>query len=166
MKTAVVALMALTRAAHACTNILVTPAASSDSHAMVAYNADDSALYGGVSHWPEADHPPGSVREVYSWDIGRKLGEIPQKAHTYNVIGNANDQGLVIGETTLGGLEELSNYGKDYRNGTILDYGSLIWITLQRAATAREAIAVMHNLTSEYGYASDMEGFSLSDPSG
>jgi hypothetical protein len=73
-------------------------------------------------------------------------------------MGNANDQGLVIGETTLGGLSELSNYGKDYRNGTIIDYGTLIHLTLQRAATAREAIDVMHSLTSTYGYASDMEG--------
>ena len=81
-------------------------------------------------------------------------------------MGNANCQGLVIGETTLGGLQELSNVGKDHRNGTILDYGQLIWITLQRAATAREAIDVMTELTSKYGYASDMEGFSLADASG
>ena len=104
--------------------------------------------------------------QVYSWDLGKKLGEIPQPKRTYNVMGNANCQGLVIGETTLGGLNEPSNVGKDFRNGTILDYGQLIWITLQRAATAREAIDVMAHLTAEYGYASDMEGFSISDPSG
>ena len=74
--------------------------------------------------------------------------------------------GLVIGETTLGGLSELSNVGKDWRNGTILDYGSLIYVTLQRAKTSREAIDVIYQLTSTYGYASDMEGFSMSDPSG
>ena len=106
------------------------------------------------------------MRQVYSWDLGKKLGEIPQPKRTYNVMGNANCQGLVIGETTLGGLNELSNVGKDFRNGTILDYGQLIWITLQHAATAREAIDVMAHLTAEYGYASDMEGFSISDPSG
>ena len=94
------------------------------------------------------------------------LGSIPQPAKTYNVMGNANCQGVVIGETTLGGLSELSNVGKDYRNGTILDYGQLIYITLQRAASAREAIDTMASLTAKYGYASDMEGFSISDPSG
>lgn len=106
------------------------------------------------------------MREIYSWDLGWKLGEIPEPKQTYNVMGNANCQGLVIGETTLGGLEELSNVGKDYKNGTILDYGSLIWVTLQRAKTAREAIDVIADLTNKYGYASDMEGFSLTDPSG
>ena len=75
------------------------------------------------------------MRPIYSWDLGRYLGSIPEPATTYNVMGNANDQGLVIGETTLGGLKELSNVGKDHRNGTILDYGQLIWVTLQRAAT-------------------------------
>lgn len=133
---------------------------------MKADNADDAALHGAVSHWPAAEHAPGSMREIYSWDLGRYLGSIPQPAKTYNVMGNANDQGLVIGETTLGGLAELSNVGKDWRNGTIIDYGQLIWVTLQRAATAREAIDVMHELTSKYGYASDMEGFSIGDATG
>ena len=146
-----------------CTNVLVTAGASADSHPMVAYNADESALHGAIMHWPAGNHSPGEMREVYSWDLGKKLGEIPQPAHTYNVMGNSNCQGLVIGETTLGGLEELSNVGKDDKDGRVLDYGSLIWITLQRAATAREAIHVMQNLTATYGYASDMEGFSLSD---
>ena len=152
--------------ADACSNILVTPGASADGNPMIAYNADDAALHGALSHWPGGEHRPGSMRQVYSWDLGKKLGEIPQPKRTYNVMGNANCQGLVIGETTLGGLNELSNVGKDFRNGTILDYGQLIWITLQRAATAREAIDVMAHLTAEYGYASDMEGFSISDPSG
>ena len=130
---------------------------------MIGYNADSAALHGAISHWPAAKHAPGTMREIYSWDLGWKLGEIPEAATTYNVIGNANDQGLVIGETTLGGLTELSNVGKDTRNGTILDYGQLIYVTLQRAATAREAITTMHELTSKYGYASDMEGFSIGD---
>ena len=153
-------------AVHGCTNILVTPKASADGHAMIAYNADDSSLTGAVSHWPAQKHQVGTVREVYSWDLGKKLGEIPEAPSTYNVMANANDQGLVIGETTMGGLSELSNVGKDHRNGTILDYGQLIWITLQRSATAREAIRLIHNLTATYGYASDMEGFSIADRSG
>jgi dipeptidase len=156
----------LAASAQGCTNLLVTPTASADGSSMVAYNADSAALHGAVSHWKGGSHPPGAMRDVYSWDLGKFLGSIPEADHTYNVMGNANCQGLVIGETTLGGLSELSNVGKDFRNGTILDYGQLIWITLQRAATAREAIDVMADLTAKYGYASDMEGFSITDPSG
>ena len=153
-------------AAKCCSNILITPGASADGNAMIAYNADNAALHGAISHWPAKEHAPGTMRDVYSWDLGIYLGSIPEKARTYNVMGNANCQGLVIGETTLGGLSELSNVGKTGANGTILDYGSLIYITLQRAATAREAITTIADLTNKYGYASDMEGFSLSDPSG
>ena len=153
-------------AAKCCSNILITPGASADGNAMIAYNADDAALHGAISHWPAKEHAPGTMRDVYSWDLGIYLGSIPEEARTYNVMGNANCQGLVIGETTLGGLSELSNVGKTGANGTILDYGSLIYITLQRAATAREAITTIADLTNKYGYASDMEGFSLSDPSG
>ena len=149
--------------AHCCSNVIVSGSASADGFPMIGYNADSAALHGAISHWPAAKHAPGTMREIYSWDLGWKLGEIPEAATTYNVIGNANDQGLVIGETTLGGLTELSNVGKDARNGTILDYGQLIYVTLQRAATAREAIATMHELSSKYGYASDMEGFSIGD---
>ena len=134
-----------------CTNILVTPGASADGHSMIAYNADSAALHGAVSHWPAADHKPGETRAIYSWDLGWHLGDIPEPKHTYNVMGNANEFGLVIGETTLGGLAELSNVGKDYRNGTILDYGSLIYVTLQRAKTSREAIGVIADLTNKYG---------------
>ena len=154
---------AILRCAHCCSNVIVSGSASADGFPMIGYNADSAALHGAISHWPAAKHAPGTMREIYSWDLGWKLGEIPEAATTYNVIGNANDQGLVIGETTLGGLTELSNVGKDARNGTILDYGQLIYVTLQRAATAREAIATMHELTSKYGYASDMEGFSIGD---
>lgn len=154
------------KTADACTNILVTPKASADGTSMVAYNADSAALHGAVSHWPAGSHSEDERRQVFSWDLGKYLGEIPEAPRTYNVMGNSNCQGLVIGETTLGGLSELSNVGKDWRNGTIIDYGQLIYITLQRAATAREAIDVMADLTTKYGYASDMEGFSLTDPSG
>ena len=149
--------------ASACTNILIDGAASATGDSMIGYNADSGGLYGGLSHWAWAEHAAGSKRQIYSWDLGIHLGEIDEPKSTYNVMGNANCQGLVIGETTLGGLSELSNVGKDWRNGTILDYGSLIWVTLSRAATAREAISVMSELTTQYGYASDMEGFSISD---
>ena len=95
--------------------------------------------------------------------LGIKLGEIPQPPKTYNVMGNANEQGLAIGETTHGGLSVLSNVGKTSANGTIMDYNNLISVTLQRASTAREAIKTMAWLANTYGYASDMEGFSIAD---
>ena len=98
------ALLALVGTARACSNVLVTGGASADGNSMVGYNADSAALLGAVSHWPHGRHAAGAVREVYSWDLGIKLGEIPEAPTTYNVIGNANCQGLVIGETTLGGL--------------------------------------------------------------
>ena len=132
-------------------------------HSHISYNADDAALFGAVSHWPAASHPPGAMREIYSWDLGIKLGEIPQPPKTYNVMGNANEQGLAIGETTHGGLSVLSNVGKTAANGTIMDYNNLISVTLQRASTAREAIKTMAWLANTYGYASDMEGFSIAD---
>ena len=132
-------------------------------HSHISYNADDAALFGAVSHWPAASHPPGAMREIYSWDLGIKLGEIPQPPKTYNVMGNANEQGLAIGETTHGGLSVLSNVGKTAANGTIMDYNNLISVTMQRASTAREAINTMAWLANTYGYASDMEGFSIAD---
>ena len=107
----------LVGAVSACTNILVTPGASADGHSMISYNADSAALHGALSHWPAGEHAEGEMRQVYSWDLGIHLGAIPEAQRTYNVMGNANCQGLVIGETTLGGLSELSNVGKDYRNG-------------------------------------------------
>ena len=88
---------------------------STAGHSHISYNADDAALFGAVSHWPAASHPKGAMREIYSWDLGIKLGEIPQPPKTYNVMGNANEQGLAIGETTHGGLSVLSNVGKTVR---------------------------------------------------
>ena len=155
--------LGLAAGARACSNILVTKGASADGRAHVSYNADDAALIGAVSHWPGRRHPPGATRDVYSWDSGAFLGVIPEPEATLNVVGNANEAGVVIGETTHGGLALLSNVGKTGANGTLLDYGSLIWITLQRARTAREAVATMVALCEAYGYASDLEGFSITD---
>ena len=109
------ALLALVGSARACSNVLVTGGASADGNSMVGYNADSAALLGAVSHWPHGRHAAGAVREVYSWDLGIKLGEIPEAPTTYNVIGNANCQGLVIGETTLGGLAEHGEHRRDLR---------------------------------------------------
>ena len=145
--------------AAACTNTLVTPGATRDGSAHVAYNSDGQSLYGFMTHLPAADHPPGTMREIYEFTSGRYLGAIPEAAHTYNVIGNQNEHQLVIAETTFDGLPALAN-----QHGAILDYYSLMWVTLQRARTAREAISLMDNLTRTYGYASTGESFSIADP--
>ena len=96
-----------------------------------------SAVDGSLGHYPAADHPPGTLREIWDWDGSFYLGSIPEAAHTYNVVGNANEHGLIIGETTFGGHESLGGAG----TGAIMDYGSLIWVTLQRARTARDSTA-------------------------
>ena len=141
----------------ACTNFLVGKAASVDGSTMVSYAADSYALYGFLHHSPAADYAEGAVREVKDWDTGKQLCTIPQVAHTYNVVGNMNEHQLTIGETTWGGRAELET-------GEGIDYGSLIYIALERCKTAREAIKCMTDLVAEYGYASSGETFSIADP--
>ena len=143
--------------ADACTNFIVTKGASTDGSAMVSYAADSHQLYGALYFTPGGKHKPGAMLRVDEWDTGKYLGDIPQVAATYTTIGNMNEHSLIIGETTYGGRPELED-----PNGTI-DYGSLIYITLQRAKTAREAIAVIADLTATHGYASSGESFSIVD---
>lgn len=126
---------------------------------MISYNADSGSLYGSLGYYPAADHPAGTMREIWDWDDSFYLGSIPESSHTYNVVGNANEHGLIIGETTFGGLPQLDGHG----TGAVMDYGSLIWVTLQRAKSAREAITIMDDLCQKYGYASDGESFSIAD---
>lgn len=145
--------------ASACTNFLLTKSTTKDGSTMVTYSADSHVLYGELYHWPAGTWPAGSMLDVYDWDSGKFLGKIPQAAQTYNVVGNMNEHQLAIAETTFGGRAELH-----HQEGAIIDYGSLIYITLQRAKTAREAIAVMTDLVARYGYASEGESFSISDP--
>lgn len=147
------------RGSFGCTNILVSKGASLDGSTQIAYNADSGNLFGSLGHYPAANHNPNSMREIWDWDGSIYLGSIPEVNHTYNVVGNINEHGLIIGETTFGGLEQLDGHG----TGAIMDYGSLIWVTLQRARTAREAIAMMDMLCQTYGYASDGESFSIAD---
>ena len=142
----------------ACTNFLITKSASVNGSTMITYAADSHALYGELYYWPAADHKPGTMLDVYEWDTGKFLGQIPQAAHTYKVVGNMNEHQLAIGETTFGGRDTLRD------PSGLIDYGSLIYITLQRAKTAREAIKTIVELTSEYGYYSSGESFSISDP--
>ena len=148
----------LVNTSFACTNFLITKGASVDGSTMITYAADSHVLYGELYHWPAADYPKGSMLKIYEWDTGEYLGEIEQVEHTYNVVGNINEYQVAIGETTYGGRSEL-------RDTTgIVDYGSLIYISLQRARTAREAIKIMANLVKKYGYYSVGESFSISDP--
>ncbi len=143
----------------ACTNFLVTKGATVDGSTMITYAADSHTLYGELYYQPAMDHPVGAMRDIYEWDTGKFLGQIEEVPHTYSVIGNMNEYQLAIGETTYGGRSELAK-----QNGAIMDYGSLIYVTLQRAKTAREAISVMGELVDNYGYASSGESFSISDP--
>ena len=142
-----------------CTNFLVTKGAAADGSTMITYAADSHTLYGELYFQPAKDYPAGAMRDIYEWDTGKFLGRIPQPAHTYSVVGNINEFQLAIGETTFGGREEL---GK--QPGAIMDYGSLIYVALQRAKTAREAIEVMTSLVRDFGYASSGESFSIADP--
>ncbi|PLX10950.1 MAG: dipeptidase [Marinilabiliales bacterium] len=148
----------LINTSYACTNFLITKGASADGSTMITYAADAHVLYGELYHWPAADYPKGTMLKVYDWDSGKYLGEIEQVEHTYNVIGNINENQVAIGETTYGGRSELLD------STGIVDYGSLIYLALQRARTAREAIKIMTNLVKKYGYASSGESFSISDP--
>ncbi len=154
----VLALSVLSGEVLACTNFLVTPGASVNGTAMITYAADAHVLYGELYFRPAADYPPGTLMDVYEWDTNRFLGRIPQLAHTYSVVGNMNEHQVAIGETTYGGRSEL------YDSTGTIDYGSLIYITLQRARTAREAIHIMGDLVAEHGYCSSGESFSIADP--
>ena len=151
------ALAAGTITAFACTNFIVTKGASTDGSVMVTYAADSHQLYGALYFTPKGNFKPGAMLRVDEWDTGKFLGNIPQAASTYTTVGNMNEHSLIITETTYGGRAELED-----PNG-VIDYGSLIYITLQRAKTAREAIAVIADLTATYGYASSGESFSIAD---
>ena len=141
-----------------CTNFLIGKKASIDGSTMISYSADSYNLYGELYHWPAKKYNKGEILKVYEWDTGKYLGEIPQALQTYNVVGNMNEHQLAIGETTFGGRRELSD------STGIMDYGSLIYITLQRAKNAREAITIMTDLVKDHGYYSSGESFSIADP--
>ena len=152
------AMLLASSGAFACSNLIVGKKASVDGSVMVSYNADDYGMFGHLCHYPAGTHPKGTMRQIYDWDSGVYHGEIEEAPLTYNVIGNINEFQLSIGETTYGGREEMVD------STGILDYGSLIYVTLQRAKTAREAISVMTSLVEKYGYNSEGEAFSICDP--
>ncbi len=143
----------------ACTNFLFTKGATKDGSTMITYAADSHTLYGELYYRRAADYPAGTLFQVIDWDSGMPLIKIPQVGHTYSVVGNMNEHQLAIGETTYGGREELAN---EIEGG--IDYGSLIYLTLQRAKNAREAIAVLAGFLKDYPYHSEGESFSICDP--
>lgn len=145
--------------ADACTSYIAGKKATTDGSVMITYAADSHNLYGMLHSSPAADHPKGAVRKVVEWDSGKPLGEIPEVSHTYNVVGNINEHQVAIGETTWGGHKELV----DTTGQSIIDYGSLIQIALERSKSAREAIDVMTDLVERYGYASSGESFTIAD---
>ena len=144
--------------APACTNFIVGKRASADGSVICSYNADSYGAFMYLYHYPAAKHAAGEMRKIYEWDTNRYLGEIPEAAETYNVIGNINEYQVTIGETTFGGREEMVD------STGIIDYGSLIYIALQRSKTAREAIGIMTTLVEQYGYCSEGETFTICDP--
>ncbi len=152
-----VALVIACTSASACTNFLVTAGASDDGSTMITYTADSHSFYGELYYRPPGEHAPGTTIPIHEWDTGKYLGEIAQAPVTYAVVGNMNEHQVTIGETTFG--------GRKLRDpDAILDYGSLMYVTLQRARTAREAIEIMTSLVAEYGYYSKGETFSIGDP--
>ena len=144
--------------ANACTNFIVGKNASTDGSVICSYNADSYGMFQSLCHYPAGRHTKGEMLKIYDWDTNKYYGEIAQAEETYNVIGNINEWQVTIGETTFGGREEMVD------STGILDYGSLIYITLQRSKTAREAITVMTSLVEQYGYNSEGETFTICDP--
>ena len=144
--------------ADACTNFIVGKKASADGSVICSYSADDYGMFQYLCHYPAAKHAKGEMRKVFDWDTNKYHGDIPEAAETYNVIGNINEYQVTIGETTYGGREEMVD------STGIIDYGSLIYIALQRSKTAREAIKVMTTLAETYGYNSEGETFTICDP--
>lgn len=142
----------------ACTNLIVTKGASADGSTVFSYTADAGWLYGTLDHYPPGKHAAGTKRKIYSFDYGTYIGEIDEALETFNVVGHVNEHGLAIGETTFGGNETLAG------GEGVLDYGSLIYVTLQRARTAREAIKTFGELVERYGYVSEGESYTIGDP--
>lgn len=156
--TLITAMLAVAGYVAACTNFIVGKKASADGSVMCTYSADDYGMYQTLCHYPAAKHAKGEMRKVYDWDTNEYHGEIPEAPETYNVVGNINEYQVTIGETTFGGRHEMVD------TTGILDYGSLIYIALQRSRTAREAIRVMTSLAETYGYNSEGETFTICDP--
>ena len=153
-----VAMLGSVSEAEACSNFIVGKKASADGSVMCSYSADDYGMFQNLCHYPAAKHAKGEMRKIFDWDSNKYYGEISEAAETYSVIGNINEWQVTIAETTYGGREEMVD------STGIMDYGSLIYVALQRSKTAREAIKVMTTLANTYGYNSEGETFTICDP--
>ena len=142
----------------ACTNILVSKGASQDGSTMITYAADSHTRYGQLYFRPAADYPEGTFVDIHDYGSGAYLGKVKQVTHTYSVVGFTNEHQVSMGETTFGGRPELVD------TAGVIDYGSLMFLALQRSRTAREVIKTIGALVAEYGYRSSGESFSISDP--
>lgn len=142
-----------------CTNLIAGKGATTDGSVMMSYSADSHNLFGFLHHAAAGKHEKGEMRKIVEWDTNKPLGEIPQAPETYNVVGNMNEHQVAIGESTWGGRHELA----DTTGQAVMDYGSLIYVALERAKTAREAIDIMTDLVEKYGYASEGESFTIAD---
>lgn len=154
----IISLILGTQTAMPCTNLIVGKKASADGSVMCSYSADDYGMFQNLCHYPAAKHSKGEMRLIYDWDTNEFHGKIPEASETYNVIGNINEFQVTIAETTFGGRPEMVD------STGIIDYGSLIYIGLQRSRTAREAISIMTSLAEKYGYNSEGETFTICDP--
>ena len=153
-----VVMTGFTVCSYGCTNFIVGKAASADGSVMCSYSADDYGMFQSLCHYPAGIHPKGTMRKIYNWDTNEYQGQIPEAHQTYNVVGNINEFQVTIAETTFGGRPEMVD------STGIIDYGSLMYIGLQRSRSAREAIKVMTSLAEEYGYNSEGETFTICDP--
>ena len=157
MKLSLLVVLILSRYAQSCTNVIVSHGASNDGNIMIGDNDDTAKRFGGVTHFAAVDKiEEGATRDIYDFETSVFMGVISQPGKTLNVMGGANEAGVVISESTMGGILELQG-----GENKILDYGSLITATLQRATSARDAIATIVNLTDTYGYTSTMEGYTI-----
>ncbi|MDY6265941.1 MAG: C69 family dipeptidase [Prevotella sp.] len=155
---AIAALFAFVMESSACTNFIAAKGATVDGSVLCTYNADDYGMFTSLCHYAAGTHRKGEMREIIDYDTHASHGFIPEAPVTYNVIGNINEYQVSIGETTYGGREECVD-----TTGQI-DYGSLMYLALQRSKTAREAIGVMTSLAEKYGYNSEGETFTICDP--
>ena len=151
-------LVLVSSVSNACTNFIVGKKASVDGSVICTYNADDYGMFINLCHFPAGIHERGTMRKIVNWDTNVYQGVIPEAPYTYNVIGNMNEYQICIGETTYGGREEMVD------STGLIDYGSLIYLALQRSKTAKEAISVMTQLANTYGYNSEGETFTICDP--
>lgn len=153
-----------------CTSIMVGKKASTDGSVITSHSCD-----GNYRTWltivPHKYYDKGATRKIHwgtlhtetPWDTRRVIekGEIPQVAETYayyNVAYPAmNEKQLAMGETTIGGKRDLRN-----DDGLFL-IEELQAVALERCTTAREAIKLMGELATKYGYGDSGECLTIAD---